>query len=694
MAPNRRRTPPAPQPRPSPRATAAGCRRADRGGRAAAVPARRRGRRARASPPHSPSLERPALRSPAASPSIRRHARLTGAAAAPHAECDRARRCAAAAPQSKEPAVSPTRPHPAAATEVDTDVVIVGAGPTGLMLANLLGRRGGSAIVLESRDALIDYPRAVGLDDEGLRTMQTAGLIDAVLPHTTPSHAMRMVNGRGRVMAEMRPSTDEFGWSRRNAFVQPLVDAALAEGLERYPGVELRFGAEATGFVDRGDHVETTVAAAEGEHRIRSRFLVGADGGRSSIRKALGIGFPGISPSTRWLVVDIADDPVGTPNVFLGADPRRPYASIGLPHGIRRFEFMLFDDESDEFVDTDEFALRALSAHVRDPLACRVIRRRVYTHHSRVATTFRKGRTLLVGDAAHLMPVWQGQGYNSGLRDATNLAWKLTAVLRGQAGTELLDSYTAERREHAKAMVDLSTNFGRFIAQTNPVASAARDAVAGALGALPAVKRWFVEMKYKPMPRYTRGAVVDATDRIAGRSRPRLTGALAPIRSANSDVSPVGTQFIQPDAALPDGSVRKLDDIIGDWWAVVLWQLAPEQVLDAERIGRLRALGARFIVVRPMTQLGNPGSAVPEAQVVGDVTGRLKRWFDERPTPVVLLRPDRFVAAASLVQDAPAAFDALLRAASVPPGFFASADAPPVPAAADCGDGAELRVRR
>lgn len=223
--------------------------------------------------------------------------------------------------------MSRTEPRTAApiGTEpIDTDVVIGGAGPTGLMLANLLGLRGGSAIVLESREALIDYPRAVGLDDEGLRTVQTAGLLDSVLPHTTPAHAMRMVSGRGRVMAEMRPTTDEFGWSRRNAFVQPLVDAALAAGLERFPRVELRFGAEATGFVDHGDHVETTVATEAGEQRIRSRFLVGADGGRSSIRKALGIDFPGISPSTRWLVVDIADDPVGTPNVFLGADPERP----------------------------------------------------------------------------------------------------------------------------------------------------------------------------------------------------------------------------------------------------------------------------------------------------------------------------------------------------------------------------------
>ena len=108
-----------------------------------------------------------------------------------------------------------------------------------------------------------------------------------------------------------------------------------------------------------------------------------------------------------------------------------------------------------------------LAPFVPHPDRVDMIRHRVYTHHSRIAGAFRTGRMLLAGDAAHLMPVWQGQGYNSGIRDAANLGWKLAAVVNGQAGDALLDTYDVERRKHARAMIDLSTMVGRVISPTN-----------------------------------------------------------------------------------------------------------------------------------------------------------------------------------------------------------------------------------
>ena len=157
----------------------------------------------------------------------------------------------------------------------------------------------------------------------------------------------------------------------------------------------------------------------------------------------MGVDFVGQSPSTRWVVIDVRNDPLGLPNVYLGADPARPYVSIGLPHGIRRWEFMLFEDEGDEQVEDDAFVARLLDGHVPDPSSLDVIRRRVFTHHGRVASSFRQGRILIAGDAAHLMPVWMGQGWNSGIRDATNLAWKLASVTR--AGSMLVTQPTEKR---------------------------------------------------------------------------------------------------------------------------------------------------------------------------------------------------------------------------------------------------------
>jgi len=563
------------------------------------------------------------------------------------------------------------------------DVVVVGAGPVGLMLANILGMYGRSVAVLEAGDDLIDYPRGVGLDDESFRTIQTVGLVETVLPHTTPHHIMRLVNGAGNVLLVNDPATTEFGWGRKHGFIQPEVDRALLNGLRRFDDVVVLFGHNVFEVAEDEESVTVTarVKSADGstaERRVRARYLVGCDGGKSPTRKRLGIGFDGHSPSTRWLVIDVANDPLGTPNVFLGADHRRPYVSIGLPHAVRRFEFMLHDGETDEMVTDQRFVNSLLAEHVRDPAALTYIRRRVFTHHARVATEFRRGRQLIAGDAAHLMPVWLGQGWNSGMRDATNLGWKLATVLSGQANDALLDTYSDERRDHARAMVDLSLTFGRFIAITNPVLARARDAASALLNLSPRVKSYFADMRFKPMPRYTRGVLADPTTMQPGVAAPRLTSRQVAVRTANIRQSPVGVQFPQPRVTTETHTNVLLDDMIGPWWAVVAWGNNPHDLLPPRSLDALHALGARIIAVVPENQREwlqaewGQKRLSADLLVVGDHTGALKRWFDDRPTPLIFVRPDRFVAGACLAQDAPATLDAILTAMS----FTGAATAP------------------
>jgi 3-(3-hydroxy-phenyl)propionate hydroxylase len=563
------------------------------------------------------------------------------------------------------------------------DVVVVGAGPVGLMLANILGMYGRSVAVLEAGDDLIDYPRGVGLDDESFRTIQTVGLVETVLPHTTPHHIMRLVNGAGNVLLVNDPATTEFGWGRKHGFIQPEVDRALLNGLRRFDDVVVLFGHNVFEVAEDEESVTVTarVKSADGstaERRVRARYLVGCDGGKSPTRKRLGIGFDGHSPSTRWLVVDVANDPLGTPNVFLGADHRRPYVSIGLPHAVRRFEFMLHDGETDDMVTDQSFVNALLAKHVRDPATLTYIRRRVFTHHARVATEFRRGRQLIAGDAAHLMPVWLGQGWNSGMRDATNLGWKLATVLSGQANDALLDTYSDERRDHARAMVDLSLTFGRFIAITNPVLARARDAASALLNLSPRVKSYFADMRFKPMPRYTRGVLADPTTMQPGVAAPRLTSRQVAVRTANIRQSPVGVQFPQPRVTTETHTNVLLDDMIGPWWAVVAWGNNPHDLLPPRSLDALHALGARIIAVVPENQREwlqaewGQKRLSADLLVVGDHTGALKRWFDDRPTPLIFVRPDRFVAGACLAQDAPATLDAILTAMS----FTGAATAP------------------
>jgi 3-(3-hydroxy-phenyl)propionate hydroxylase len=532
------------------------------------------------------------------------------------------------------------------------DVVIVGAGPVGLTLANILGLQGIQTLVVDERPSLIDYPRGVGLDDEALRTFQSIGLVDQVLPHTVPNQILRFFDGKRQLLAEMAPPDARFGWPKRNGFVQPMVDAELLVGLDRFDHVEVAWNRQMESCAETEDGV--TVEFADGHEPAHARYVVGCDGGRSATRRLMGVSFDGTTSSTRWLVIDCANDPLGHPNSEVGADPARPYVSISIAHGIRRFEFMIHGDESDEEAEDPVFVRRMLAQLVPQPERVDIIRHRVYTHHSRIAGAFRKGRLMLGGDAAHLMPVWQGQGYNSGIRDAANLGWKLAAVVNGHADDALLDTYDVERRKHARAMIDLSTMVGRVISPTNRRVAALRDRVIHAASVVPSLKRYILEMRFKPMPRYQQGAVFHA--------------------EPPTDTSPTGTLFIQPRVDTRDAQNVLLDDVLGTGFAVLCWSNNLRAVLGAEAFDRWKALGATFVAARPMTQLHWTGHDDPDVVIVGDRTGALKSWFDTHTDSVLFLRPDRCIAGACIAQRAPELSASLFKVLSLIQGGGSRSD--------------------
>jgi 3-(3-hydroxy-phenyl)propionate hydroxylase len=548
------------------------------------------------------------------------------------------------------------------------DVAIVGAGPVGLMIANTLGLYGVSALVIEKLDKLIDYPRAIGLDDESFRTFQAVGLADELLPHTTPNHWMRFVTARGRVFASIEPRTDEFGWSRRNAFMQPIADEILYRGLERFPQVSVLFGHGLSSFTQDASGVTLTLEDAQGTKReVRASYMVGSDGGNSLVRRTLDIPFQGRTKPNQWIVVDVRNDPIGTPHIYLVCDPERPYVSAALPHGIRRFEFMVMPGETEEELSKPENLAAMMRKVVPSPDKVDYIRKRVYTHNARLADDFRAGRVLLAGDAAHIMPVWQGQGYNSGMRDASNLAWKLAMVVKGVAGDALLDTYQMERRAHARSMIHLSEVAGDIFAPESATAAKVRDAVTLALNAVPAVKQYFVEMRFKPMPRYESGALLlperasapSGLSKVLDRSGDTALGRLIGLMSEKKDSlvgrlvhgldvpenTPVGRMFIQPRVTTEDGRSVLLDDVIGVNFAIIAWGTDPTYGMTPEARADWERLGARFIRAKPFTQLAHKDAAGDGVITIGDTTGRLKDWFGSQPQSIVVLRPDRFVAA-------------------------------------------------
>ncbi|KWR87807.1 bifunctional 3-(3-hydroxy-phenyl)propionate/3-hydroxycinnamic acid hydroxylase [Cupriavidus sp. IDO] len=588
---------------------------------------------------------------------------------------------------AKQPAQAGRQPT------LSTDVAIIGAGPVGLMIANILGLQGVRVTLVEKLEQIIDYPRAIGLDDEALRVFQAVGLADALLPHTTPDHWMRFVTKDGHCFASIEPRTDEFGWPRRNAFIQPLADRVLFEGLSRFEHAQVLFGHAVEAFTQDADGVSINVRNADGECRtIRAAYMVGADGGNSFVRRTLDVPFEGRTKPNQWIVVDVRNDPVGSPHIYMHCDHERPYVSAALPHGIRRFEFMVMPGETEEELSKPENMAALIRKVVADPEKVDYIRKRVYTHNARLASTFGVDRILLAGDAAHIMPVWQGQGYNSGIRDANNLGWKLAMVAKGLAHQRLLDTYTVERRAHARAMIHLSEVAGDIFAPTTRFGARFRDLFVRTFEVLPSVKRYFVEMRFKPMPRYEEGAVLLPPARKSGgwlarmleRSGNSAPGRMLGLMSEKRDSflgrlaygrdplagSPVGRMFIQPRVRTTDARLVRLDDAIGNGFAVLAWGADPTFGLTPQARALCEQAGVRFVVAKPDVQLCHADD-VPEGVIaIGDASGRLKDWFSRVPQSVVLLRPDRFVAGVCSPQQVS---DAIVELA----GKLGMTDAPP-----------------
>lgn len=523
-----------------------------------------------------------------------------------------------------------TSPKTVSTAHYDSEVMIIGAGPVGLMIANYLGAQGINVTVIEQLPTLIDYPRAIGIDDESLRTFQAVGLASEVVPYTTPYHAMRFLTPKGRCFADIQPNTNEFGWSRRNAFIQPKADRALYEGLDRFSNVKVLFSRELVNFGQDNEQTWANFTNEKGEEeRISAKYMIACDGGNSFVRRNLNISFDGETAPNQWIVMDLGNDPIGTPNIYLCCDAERPYVSAALPQGIRRFEFMVMPGETEEELSKPENMDRLLSKVLPSTENIKFIRQRVYTHNARLAGKFREGRILLAGDAAHIMPVWQGQGYNSGMRDANNLAWKLSLVVKGLADPSLLDTYQQERRDHAKAMIDLSVLAGKVLAPPKKWQATLRDGVSWLLNYVPPVKRYFVEMRFKPMPKYHQGVLVEP--------KPALKD------------SPVGKLFIQPMVRVGN-EISKLDDVIGQNFAIIAWGTDPMQGLSEAEIQHWQQLGTKFIQVVPSVQLKSQIQTHPDVLCVGDETHALKDWFGRYPASVAIIRPDRFVASIAIPQ--------------------------------------------
>src|SRR6266571_1893828 len=454
-------------------------------------------------------------------------------------------------------------------------IVIVGAGPTGLAAGNLLGAAGIATLIIERNSGLSNIPKAIALDDEGLRICQAMDLSTAMSNCLVSDISIHCVSA-GRLLAKMVPTSKRNGYPLISTFYQPEFEAVLLDGLRRFCCVNLCFQHTVEALEQSADGVVVSIRTPTGTLRkVRSGYLLACDGGRSTIRHLLNIPLQGRTFAQKWLIVDSISnvDPSAVVKVF--CNPQRPAVSIPAPHNGRRWEFMLLPGETEKEM-LEPATISALLQQTDASPQTHIIRQAVYTFHATQAKTFSRGCVFLLGDAAHMMPPFGGQGLNSGLRDAHNLVWKVAMVLRGRATPQLLATYHQERSRHAAQMVAFASSLGTlFMSTVRPLATF-RNLLIQMLYALPLTRQYLMEVRMKPQAKYKAGFFF-----FRGQDK-RMVGSLLP----------------QPEVITQQGQRVLLDEVLDKGFALLRRHSNPEEAFATLQTDFWEQLGARFVCLQ------------------------------------------------------------------------------------------------
>jgi len=492
------------------------------------------------------------------------------------------------------------------------DVLVVGAGPVGLTTAALLGRLGRRVTVVERWPEPYPRPRAVHFDDEIARVFAQAGLAAAMKQFGESADAYDWRNAAGETLLHFDFSgTGPSGWPTSTMSHQPSLERALADVLEGLPGVTLMRGATVTKIADRGDHVELAATTSSGPLRFAAAWVVGCDGANSTVRDAMGSEVTDLGFFYDWLILDVVphERREWRPANLQICDPRRPTTAVAGGPGRRRWEFMRLPGETVEQLNTQETAWRLLEPWGMTPRNATLERHAVYTFQARWTDCWRRGRLLLAGDAAHLMPPFAGQGMCSGIRDAANLTWKLDLVLGSVADPALLDTYTLERRAHVQHAIGMSVELGKVICVMDPELAARRDARMTGLGGDPA-------KILPPLP------------------PPMLTDGLLYRRPDGSPAPGAGLLSPQPRLRV-GGRTGLADDVVGNGF-VVAAAFDPAAALRPDQLRFLAGIGARLL------HIGGPVCDAP-VDAAADVEGTYLPYLAGYGASAVIRRPDHYV---------------------------------------------------
>lgn len=481
---------------------------------------------------------------------------------------------------------------------LNCQVIIVGAGPVGLTMANLLARYGVSTIIFEKKREITYTPRAVSLDDEALRVWQSFGVLESIRPNLYYSEQedqvlLRYIDDDQRQLFTLRNAPKRFGHPSAVTIFQYEIDLALKDNLAQFAHVHLHFSHTVQSVTNASDHVAVKVRDGFSEKVFKSRYLIACDGEHSVIRSALGLSMRGFRYRHPWLIVDVVENAREEQPVEVLCSSGQALVSIPLPQNRRRFEFLL----------RGPYKVQELMAH--SALLQRIQRFRsfdikeiskhfLYHFSAKLISRYSLGNVYFAGDAAHLTPPFAGQGLSTGIRDAANLSWKIAAVLKGTYPKIILETYEQERRPHQKKMLFLAVMLGVLMMPVNKVQMVVQNRLLSFLAQFKSVQK-FIQIRSESIaPIYRQGFMVK--------------GGMA------------GQYFPQP---VIDDSY--FDQELGHWFSVVMLNSRPEDFLSAEELAYWQKVGATFV-------------ELPAAQAKF-----ISHYFGGLEKSLFIIRPDRFI---------------------------------------------------
>ncbi|MDB5875044.1 MAG: hypothetical protein JWQ07_4486 [Ramlibacter sp.] len=493
------------------------------------------------------------------------------------------------------------------------DVVQIGYGPVGQVNAALLGREGLRVAVFERYPGLYGLPRAGHIDHEVMRIFQSLGCAEQIEADALRSNEYEWRNREGKTLIRFHWNAEGVsGWPSDYLIYQPYVEVALDSAVRRCPSVQVHHSWEAVDIEQLDDHVRVMLrntgdeGSGGGQLRtVRARYVVASDGGSSFVRRKLEMPMTDLGFSQDWLVLDFREKqklqfPFENGQI---CDPARPMCMFQLGQRHRRFAFMVLPGEAHRVRDP-AFCWKLVEPWIGQNDA-ELIRQAPYVFESKLLETWRRGGVFFIGDAAHIMPPFMGQGMCSGIRDAANLAWKFGMVLRGEASEALLDVYERERKPHVRSVIDLSVAVGRVSCMVDVDQARQRDEAFLAGKAPPP----------PPFPHLTHGML----DRPQDEDARKIVGHLGP----------------QARISL-EGKIALADDLVGAGWHLIS-RLPVAKLLNREAFGFVSGLPLSILEVGD-----SPGDGHPV-----DVTGAYSRFFEAHSVDAILVRPDFYIFSAA-----------------------------------------------